>query len=74
MGFLVFGDGGYLKLREYKAELSELRRENIKLLKTQRALRTKIDNLKNNPEAFERLARERYHFARPGDIIVNIPE
>ena len=72
--FLIFGDGGYLKLREYKSELNELRRENIKLLKTQRALRTKIEDLKNDPDAFERLARERYHFARPGDIIVTIPE
>jgi len=71
--FLVFGQGGYLKLKEYRAELRELQLENLRLRETQKALHQKINRLRNDPYEIERLARERYNLARPGDIIVTIP-
>ena len=72
--FLVFGQGGYLKLREYRAELRELQLENLRLRETQKELRLKIKRLRNDPYEIERLAREHYNLARPGDIIVTVPE
>ena len=72
--FLVFGQGGYLKLKEYRAELRELQLENLRLRETQKALHQKINRLRNDPYEIERLARERYNLARPGDIIVTIPK
>ena len=72
--FLVFGQGGYLKLKEYRAELRELQLENLRLRESQKELHLKINRLRNDPYEIERLARERYNLARPGDIIVTIPK
>jgi len=72
--FLVFGQGGYLKLKEYRAELRKLQLENLRLRESQRELHLKIDRLRNDPYEIERLARERYNLARPGDIIVTVPK
>ena len=72
--FLVFGQGGYLKLREYRAELRELQLENLRLRESQKELHSRINRLRNDPYEIERLAREQYNLARPGDIIVTIPK
>lgn len=70
----LFGQGGYRKLREYRKEFealtvenSQLRSENEKLIKT-------VRQLKSDPNAIEKIARERFNFARPGDIIVTLPQ
>ena len=72
--FLIFGDGGYLKLREHQRVLRQLQLENRKLLENQRDFYQQIHRLKSDPYEIERIARERFQLARPGDIIVNIPE
>jgi cell division protein FtsB len=71
---LVFGDGGYLRLRHYEEELQRLQLENAKLQEHLRSLLSRIEKVKNDPEEVERIARERYNLARPGDIIVYLPE
>jgi cell division protein FtsB len=71
---LVFGDGGYLKLRHYQEELEALQIENMKLHKNQQDLLERIQKIKEDPNEIERIARELYNFARPGDVIVNVPE
>jgi cell division protein FtsB len=72
--FLVFGQGGYLRLRDYRSELRELQLENLRLRESQKELRERIHRLRTDPYEIERLARERYDLARPGDIIVTIPK
>jgi cell division protein FtsB len=72
--FLVFGDGGYLKLQERRQELILLQHENFTLQQSQKDLIERIDRLKTDPNEIERIARERYNLARPGDIIVNVPD
>jgi cell division protein FtsB len=71
--YLFSGEGGYIRLREHKSELHRLQIENLRLLETQRELYQKIDRLKSDDYEIERIARERFQLARPGDIIVNIP-
>lgn len=71
---LFFGEGGYLQLRQYHEELSQLQVENERLRAQYRAYLDRIGRLKNDPAEIERIARERYDFARPGDIIVNLPD
>jgi cell division protein FtsB len=34
----------------------------------------RIQKIKADPNEIERIARERYNFARPGDVIVNVPD
>ena len=71
---LIFGDGGYMKLRYYQRELRQLQVENMRLHKAQRDLANQIQKLKEDPNEIERIARKRYNFARPGDVIVNVPD
>jgi len=71
---LIFGDGGYLQLQHYQDELQELQIENMRLHRAQQVLIHRIQKIKEDPDEIERIARERYNFARPGDVIVNIPD
>jgi cell division protein FtsB len=71
---LTFGDGGFVQLRQYRAELRGLQLENLSLRQRHRESLVKINRLKADPSEFERVARERYNFARPGDIIVNLQD
>lgn len=70
----VFGEGGYGQLRRQREELRLLQLENARLRQIHQTYLQKIDKLKNDPSEVERIARERYNFARPGDIIVNLAE
>ena len=71
---LIFGDGGYLQLQHYQDELQELQIENMRLHRAQQVLIHQIQKIKEDPDEIERIARERYNFARPGDVIVNVPD
>jgi cell division protein FtsB len=70
---LVFGEGGYLKLRHYQEELQKLQIENRNLYKHHQELILSIEKIKQDPNEIERIAREKFNFARPGDVIVNVP-
>ena len=71
---LTFGDGGFVQLRQYQKELRGLQLENLILQKKYRESLEKINRLKADPSEVERVARDRYNFARPGDIIVNLQD
>ena len=71
---LTFGDGGFVQLRQYRAELQGLQTANLNLRQKHREYLERISRLKADPSEFERIARERYNFARPGDIIVNLQD
>ena len=71
---LTFGDGGFVQLRKYRAELRGLQMENLSLRQRHGEYLEKINRLKADPTEVERIARERYNFARPGDIIVNLQD
>jgi cell division protein FtsB len=70
----VFGQGGYLKLREYRKQFNWLQADNDRLRADNEKLMESIKQLKTNRHAIERVAREDFNFARPGDIIVQLPE
>jgi cell division protein FtsB len=71
---LTFGDGGFVQLRKYRAELRGLQMESLSLRQRHREYLEKITRLKTDPLEVERIARERYNFARPGDVIVNLQD
>lgn len=71
--YTLLGDGGYLQLREQQLRLENLRRENARLRQVRLDLESRIHRLKTDPRELERVAREQYNLARPGDIIVNVP-
>lgn len=72
--YMIVGAGGYMKLRQCQEEVRRLETQNRELHGTQASLLEQISRLKNDPREIERIAREQYQLARPGDIIVNTPK
>jgi cell division protein FtsB len=75
MGFhVVFGANGmmvyYAKRSEYKKlqkDLRQLEQENQNLSK-------EVDELRNDPEAIEREAREQLHYTKKGEVVYLLPK
>ncbi|MBI4455769.1 MAG: septum formation initiator family protein [Acidobacteria bacterium] len=72
--FCILGKGGYRKLREYRKQFEALSVENSRLRTENESLLKNIKQLKSDPNAIEKVAREDFNFARPGDIIVALPD
>ncbi len=53
--------------RALQQEIKELEQENAQM-------RKQVDRLKSDPEAIEREAREKLHYAKPGEVIYTLPE
>jgi len=71
---LIFGDGGMLRLREEEASLKEASKIKNEELQKSRELKSKINRIKNDQRELERIAREQYKMAQPGEIVVTIDD
>ena len=71
---LIFGDGGMLKLQMEEQKLMEASKQRAEEQAKSRDLQGKIDKIKNDEREVERIAREHYKMAQPGEIIVTIDE
>ena len=53
--------------RQLQQEIQDLEQENS-------SMQQQIDRLKNDPDAIEREAREKLHYAKPGEVIYALPD
>jgi cell division protein FtsB len=53
--------------RVLEKEIQDLQRENAQM-------QQQIDRLQNDPDAIEHEARERLHYAKPGEVIYTLPD
>jgi cell division protein FtsL len=69
----VFSQNGFLASRRQRKELQALE-QKIQRMKTENE-QLDLENraLKSNPAAIERLAREQYGLAKPGERIYSVP-
>jgi cell division protein FtsB len=70
---VVNGKNGLTVWHKKRAEDRELRQEIDSLQKENARLKERIDHLKNDPDAIEHEAREKLHYAKPGEVIVAMP-
>jgi cell division protein FtsB len=70
----VFGEHGYLALRRQRREHEALQQEIQQLQEENARLEKEIERLKSDPDAIEKLAREKMRLARPGEFIYVLPE
>ena len=69
----VFSQNGFLASRRQRKELHTLQQQ-IQQIKTENELLDHENReLKSNPAAIERLAREQYGLAKPGEKIYSVP-
>ncbi len=69
-----FGDHGIYKLYEKKREKKQLLEEIDQLRAEQQKLLDEKDRLKNDIEYIEKIARERYRMAKPGEKVFKVIE
>jgi len=71
---LIFGLGGFVLLNQVRDELEKLEIENQELHKMNTQSAWELEKLKKDPKKLERVLREKLDYARPGDVIITLPE
>jgi len=69
----INGEHGLSVWHKKRAEDLQLQREIKDLEQENAQLRERIERLKSYPEAIEHEAREKLHYAKPGEVIVALP-
>ncbi len=70
----VFGERGYLGLRSQRGVYERLKQEVRTLEEENQQLKEEIKALKSDPRAVERVAREELKMAKPGEVVITLPE
>jgi cell division protein FtsB len=66
---VIHGQHGLSVWQQKRAEDHALQQEIQELQQENAQMRQQVDQLKSDPEAIEREAREKLHYAKPGEII-----
>lgn len=69
----VFGANGFLVFQQKRVESQKLAREIKTLQQDNARSQQEIQALKSDPQAIEKEARERLHYAREGEMIYKLP-
>ena len=67
------GKHGISSYYQQRNQEKGLQHEIQKLQQENAHLRQHVDRLKNDPDAIEHEARERLHYAKPGEVIYTLP-
>ena len=70
---VVNGKHGLSIWQQKRVEDRQLRREIDDLKQENQRLQQRVEKLKTNPHAIEREAREKLHYAKPGEVIYALP-
>ncbi len=70
---LVWGENGILDLLAVRRQIRTLEEEIVRLKEENRRLSEEIRALKSDPSLYERPARERFFFKKPGETILYLP-
>jgi cell division protein FtsB len=73
LGAAVFGDNGVLQLWRLRGEVESLHRDVQGLEAENERLTRAITELRDDPAALERIAREELGLVRPGDRVLRFP-
>ena len=74
MWHVVSGKHGLSVWNQKRVEDKQLRKEIDSLQQENAKLRDKVQKLKSDPHAIEREAREKLHYAKPGEVIYSRPQ
>lgn len=70
----VFGAHGFLAMRRTQSEIRKVKADIDKLSKENEALEQEVKDLKSDPKMIEKIARDDLGLARPGEVIIRIPQ
>ena len=69
---VMVGHNGLNAYEQKRAEDRELHQQIDSLQQENDRLKEHVEHLKSDPDAIEREARERLHYARPGEVIYSL--
>ena len=69
---VVFGRNGLNNYEQKRAQNKALQQQIESLQQENTNLKAHINHLKNDPDAIEYEAREKLHYARPGEVIYKL--
>ena len=70
---VINGKHGLSVWQQKRVEDRQLRKEIDSLEQENARLRQRVEKLKTDPNAIEREAREKLHYAKPGEVIYTVP-
>jgi len=70
----VAGQGGYLARLEQRRQIDTFTFDIEQLQKENEQLSNQIRSLQSDPAAIEQYAREQLHLARPGELVITLPQ
>jgi cell division protein FtsL len=70
----IFGAHGFIAMRRTQNEIERVRKEIDRLNSENIQLGQQVKALKTDPHAIEKIAREELQQAKPGEIIIRIPQ
>jgi cell division protein FtsB len=73
MWHVVSGQNGLSSWHQKRAEDKLLQKQIKELQRENAQLQEHVDRLKSDPDAIEREAREKLHYAKPNEVIVAMP-
>ena len=70
----IFGTHGYLAMRRTQQEIDKVKSDIDHLNKENILLEQQVKELKSDPHKIEKIARDELGLARPGEVIIKIPQ
>ena len=70
---VINGNHGLSVWQQKRVQDKQLRKQIDGLQQENARLRVRVEKLKSDPDAIEREAREKLHYARPGEVIYTLP-
>jgi cell division protein FtsB len=70
----IFGTHGYLAMRRTQSEIKKVQAGLDQLNKENLQLEQEVKELKTDPHKIEKIARDELGLARPGEVIIKIPQ
>ena len=70
----IFGTHGFLAMRRTQNEITKVKADLDQLSKENAELAQEVKDLNSDPRLIEKIARDDLGLARPGEIIIRIPQ
>jgi cell division protein FtsL len=70
----VFGPHGFIAMRRTQTEIERVKKDIDRLNSENRELGQQVKALKTDPHLIEKIAREELQHAKPGEVIIRIPQ
>jgi len=70
----IFGTHGFLAMRRTQSDIAKVKKDLSRLNQDNTQLGEEVRSLRTDPRAVEKIARDELGLAKPGEIVIKIPQ